>query len=443
MADEVVAQLRGSAAEREAAYAHLLRLEAEHFNATASAATSGDEVAEVAVACASPLCAVLCKPASEVDVTEYHRAWQVLTALCGVDPARVGGECCKPDQVNVYSAWMAPDSVLGEMLAKDPATLTSKDALTAGCAWAPLMVAYTTEVGLDAVNQVAGIDQQQWIEMQMPAMFTYLSATPTDDRNLVLCPLLLDLLRAPEKLPTFTLVGVLAALSTGLTGRPAVLAKLLDQDDDPISVLMAILRQAASPSELVSTAGFSRRPHGWAIFAMRDLVETAQASGTDLSAQLLASGFIDVLMSALRAVEEVGTENIAGNVVSWGVVGILSLLNGEALPQVEAKLKLMPTALRFVKDSKITHYSPFGFTAAIFATIVAANVFGPLCPSLCICTSDSPGLYSYMLHCAALRCDDVSNLAPTSRDLESDLQLTVVKCLRCRQRRRQSIWFRP
>ena len=104
----LVAQLRGAAAEREAAYAHLLQLEAEH----ADGGTVGSgAAAETAVACASPLCEVLCRPAAEVDVRESHRAWQVLTALTGVEPARVGGECCKPGQCNMYTAWMAPDSV--------------------------------------------------------------------------------------------------------------------------------------------------------------------------------------------------------------------------------------------------------------------------------------------------------------------------------------------
>jgi hypothetical protein len=110
-ADEFVAQLRGTAAEREAAFARLLQLEAEHFNANGG--SSGTAVVEIAVACASPLCEVLCKAVSEVDVAEHRRASQVLTALSGVDPGRVGGECWKPDQTNICTAWMAPDSALG------------------------------------------------------------------------------------------------------------------------------------------------------------------------------------------------------------------------------------------------------------------------------------------------------------------------------------------
>ena len=121
-AAELVAQLRsgrGAAAEREAAYARLLQLEAEHFNANGG----GSAVVDIAVACASPLCEVLCKAVSEVDVAEYHRASQVLAALNGVAPARVGGECWKPDQCNVWKVWTAPDSALGVgESSHDPAT---------------------------------------------------------------------------------------------------------------------------------------------------------------------------------------------------------------------------------------------------------------------------------------------------------------------------------
>ena len=134
MAAELIAQLHGGAAEREAAYAELLRREAQH-NASGSAGASSapaaatavrdeelrgmklsalrarameeeldeaavestldaDEpkaalvelllarrpsaeeklMADIAVACASPLCEVLCKPVSEVSVAEYSIA---------------------------------------------------------------------------------------------------------------------------------------------------------------------------------------------------------------------------------------------------------------------------------------------------------------------------------------------------------------------------------
>ena len=78
MAAELVAGLRGGAAEREAAYTELFRLEAEH-EAAGSAGLAG-----VAVACAVPLCEVMCKAVAQVSAAEYRRAAQVLTALSGV-----------------------------------------------------------------------------------------------------------------------------------------------------------------------------------------------------------------------------------------------------------------------------------------------------------------------------------------------------------------------
>ena len=131
MASELIAGLRGGAAEREAAYAELLRREAAHNNASASSGASASEsgstaasastFADIAVACTSPLCEVLCKGISEVNVEEYRRACQVLTALSGSDPARVGGECCKLGQCNLWAkdgVCMTADRARGISLAR-------------------------------------------------------------------------------------------------------------------------------------------------------------------------------------------------------------------------------------------------------------------------------------------------------------------------------------
>jgi hypothetical protein len=265
MAAELIAQLHGGAAEREAAYVELLRRETQHnassspgaSSAPAAATAVRDEelrgmkltalrdrameeeldetavesaldadepkaalvelllarrpsaeeklMADIAVACASPLCEVLCKPVSEVSVAEYHRTWQVLTALSGVDPVRVGGECIKLGQCNWAKVLVAPDSALGVMLAKEPSALTLEDALTAAFANAAYPVQLSTPTGLDANLAVAGMAVLDWIGPLMPALFMMLSAMPADDRNLVLCPLLLELLKAPEKLPDFAM----------------------------------------------------------------------------------------------------------------------------------------------------------------------------------------------------------------------------------------------
>ena len=263
------------------------------------------------------------------------------------------------------------------MVAKEPASLLLEDALTVSLAIAPHMLQVSTSTGFDAAIQAAGIGTMEMLGMFMSANFLFNGATPSDDQNMFLCPLLLELLTAPEKLPDFALGGVLFALQCGVVGRPAVAAKLLDLD--AVAVLMGILRQA-SPTELVSTAGFSRRPHGGALTAIKDLVETAQAGGADLTPQLLSGGLIDTLMSALSAVEEVGADHVFGCVVVSSL-WTLALLDGEALRQIEDKLRAIPSALRYLKDSNITHLADFGITTGTYATIVAGELLA-LCVAL-------------------------------------------------------------
>ena len=158
--------------------------------------------------------------------------------------------------------------------------------------------------------------------------------------------------------------------------------------DDAVAVLMVILHQA-SPTELIATAGFSRRPHGYAFAAMKDLVDTAQAGGADFTTQLLTSGFIDTLMSALSAVEEVGADFVSAHVVVTGALGIPAMLDGEALPQIEDKLRAMPSALRYAKASKIVTMADFGLTAGTFATLVAGELY-VLCALRCGLAGSNP-----------------------------------------------------
>jgi hypothetical protein len=214
----IVANLRGGATEREAAYTELFRREAEHNanggSGSGSAASSGapavraspeelqalswsalraralveehteedveaamddaepkaalvqlllsqkqdlESLAAIGVACASPLCEVLCKAVAEVGVAEYLRASQILTALSGVEPEGMGGECYKPDQCNICTALAAPDSALHMLVTKDPAKLTAEDALAVACLHGALAVQYSTSLGIDAAVHAAGL----------------------------------------------------------------------------------------------------------------------------------------------------------------------------------------------------------------------------------------------------------------------------------------------
>jgi hypothetical protein len=172
-AEELIARLGGGAgrgprdraALRDSACTELRRLEAEHSARGSGKKMSAGPVgagslADIAVACASPLCEVLSKPASEVDAEEYRRAALVLTALSGVDPVRVGGECLKPEQHNLWG-WAASGTALGAALAKEPAALTRDDALVVACANAPFAVQWSTTTAFDSCADAAGISQGQ------------------------------------------------------------------------------------------------------------------------------------------------------------------------------------------------------------------------------------------------------------------------------------------
>jgi hypothetical protein len=189
-----------------------------HVAARSEKAREARAVVDVALACASPLCEVLCKDASEVCVEEYRRCCEVLVLLSGMDPARVGGECTRPDQCTIWSAWSASGSALGVLLAKDPATLTIEDVLTVGCIVAPLWVQFgPLSSGIDAIIEVAGITTLEFLGMLLPAAFLNTIATPADERNLIIGPLLVELMRAPaEQVPDFAMreLNVPLALDT-------------------------------------------------------------------------------------------------------------------------------------------------------------------------------------------------------------------------------------
>ena len=125
--------------------------------------------------------------------------------------------------------------------------------------------------------------------------------------------------------------------------RPAVTAKLLEQD--VVAMLMDVLREV-SPTNLIETAGQARRGHWPALMFMGLCIESAQQHGIDLTAQLLSCGYIDIVVAALSAVEHLGVDHVNGFVVYWGLLGLLTGLEGEALDQIEDKVRvLFPSVL--------------------------------------------------------------------------------------------------
>jgi hypothetical protein len=314
---ELVAQLRSAAAaEREASFAALLTLEQKHGSTTGA---ESEGIASTFEACAIPLCELLLKPVAEVDAAEFRRAALVLTAIGGVAHTRVGAvlsDIRKP--INFWAVlsgtpvgqpWTPPRSALGVALAKDPASLTAEDALTVAVGFSTFLTPMSTSNGMEPAFEAVGITFLDFAAAYFPvrsprpaptppthtaclslfslsvslmflASFSQESsprlgqvnfllqiATPSDDRNLVLVPLMLGLLKAPEALPEFAVASLCFAFADAVMGRPAVAALAIEQG--AISTLMATLRKPAV-SELMVTAGFARVSRAHTILTRAD-----------------------------------------------------------------------------------------------------------------------------------------------------------------------------
>jgi hypothetical protein len=372
MAARLVAQLGGAATDREEAYGALLALEADHHRGDDSAPGG---LAAVAAAVASPLCAVLCKHAAEVGATEYMRCAQVLTALSGVDPVGVGAACVTPDApVTIFDAWLSADSALGAMVAKEPHALVAEDALLNALALAPMMVQWSTWQGMDGPSLASGMtatecfgkDLESWWLLPVDPRFK-------ESRNMVVGPMLLELLRDPESLPTFAMPGALWAFGHCVAGRPAVAAECMRHD--AIDVLVGIMR-ATPRHELIATASFARRGGRAQVLPdMKELVEALQLGGTDVTPQLISTGFIDLIMEAFEAVEQVGHRNVTGHHLCWGLV-LLKELEGECLVEIEQKYREHKVALRYLIDHPVCHSLEQGWSTNTIGAVVAAQLFG-------------------------------------------------------------------
>ena len=376
----LIAKLRGDEVAREEAYAELLRREAEHSGAGGSTTPSPagelegqpESLADIAVAVTAPLCEILCKPLSEVRLGEYCRAWQVVTALSGVDPARVLVEGNKPGQTNLNSVWAAEGSALGLVLAKEPASFTIEDALTLCLGCGALMVQWSSSEGQNPALVGSGLSLAEYVGV-MTDGGQFRLMTRSDEQMSPLCPLLMKLIKAPESLPDFAFGGVLGLLAVLPIGHPSIAAKMLELGG--IDMYMDILRRV-TPAELVTSAGFARRPHGTAMWAMKDLIAHGQ-NQADISSEILACGYIDTCVAALTAVEQVGAEHVNGCVVVCGAIWPLWLIDGVAMPQIEEKLRTIPiSVLRYAKENRIVHFQDMGFTSGTVATILAACTYG-------------------------------------------------------------------
>ena len=130
----------GGAEEREAA---CVAIEAAVLRAAPSAAARDEESAALVIASANPIVRhVLCAASSRIGLEEWRRASLLLFEMTKIDMLSVCAELWRRDEHGVlafFNVWTAPDSVLAEMVAKEPSEWGREDALTAALNMAAIL----------------------------------------------------------------------------------------------------------------------------------------------------------------------------------------------------------------------------------------------------------------------------------------------------------------
>ena len=107
------------------------------------AAARDEESAALVIASANPIVrSVLCAPSSRIGLEEWRRASLLLFEMTKIDMLSVCAELWRRDEHGVlafFNVWTAPDSVLAEMVAKEPSEWGREDALTAALNMAAIL----------------------------------------------------------------------------------------------------------------------------------------------------------------------------------------------------------------------------------------------------------------------------------------------------------------
>jgi hypothetical protein len=152
------------------------------------------EVAEVAIACIAPLIDIMADASTELPA--FKRAALALCTVRDVDrcePGSVGAAVARPapgsSSPHVIAVWTACGGLVDKMLQRPPEELTADDALVAICSVAPFVM--WGAAGIDR----AGCSMDTFASIFPANWFLAGGTRQSNERNLALAPLLMELLR--------------------------------------------------------------------------------------------------------------------------------------------------------------------------------------------------------------------------------------------------------
>eukprot|EP01045_Picozoa_sp_COSAG04_P016866 COSAG04_NODE_1445_length_6714_cov_1.982162_6_plen_541_part_00 len=365
---------KGTAEERERGYASL-------EGAVRAAPPSGggkDEAVTLAAACARALMSdVLCAPASKVNRAEYLRASLLLFEMCKLDAVAVGGK----DQGGTLlhmTLWLAPDTVLSEMLAKPGRDWTHDDAVLAAAQMAAVVPMNC--VGWSGMLAERGLDEMLFLDAWMSAC----PFTPGGDRaqpaDKFVAPalLLLDLVRSEaDSQPEGVIAGAWDALSLMALGN-AIVAKAVFEAG-MLDVFQQTMRRY-SPMERVSR----RTPIATGAFLTFKEVTATLAGAADMEVHvvqpMLDAGAVDIAISTLTAYQMLGNPDEASVcAVAYGALAALEMLNlgsPQAQPIVDKLHSAGVDSFRYLLDHPLVFAAAFGLETGSQATKISALVWG-------------------------------------------------------------------
>ena len=222
-----------------------------------------------------------------------------------------------------------------------------------------------------------GVGALDWLGNYMSycKVSSTVSSAMSDDFMIRLTELLLEIARDPQGVSDLVLAGLWHTMACSLSSRPAVTVSLIEAG--MIEVAIATL-QESSPTEWVTwKTPIGARAAG--LFALGWTMSTLELP-MNKTQLLLDRGYIDVCISALKALElqgprKVEEANVQGIFCCVQLLSTLDLTAPEAVPIVR-QLKGMASTLRFVLDNSLSHMQGIGFTSAGPASAVCALAFG-------------------------------------------------------------------
>eukprot|EP01043_Picozoa_sp_COSAG02_P002319 COSAG02_NODE_53_length_44062_cov_22.860223_29_plen_821_part_00 len=358
--------LTGSRPQRSAAYAALEGYVARRARDTRHAREGS---ATLAAGCIAPLAAVLSRPESEVDASEFRQCAQCIYGLVSLDAVAVGsewlrdGRCWASVVGNNHAAGIAARQSTPEAITHEHVeTLAAAE----GC-FAPLFVG-----GMEPVLAAAEVDDALGVRRECSARFTQCSTSHMMQMSTLLAKALREgALIAGEGL----VVGAWQLMHTLCDGRPEVALHQVQMG--VIEVAIAELR--ATPSGDWVSIERARSPGRFAAIWLALSTMTSHLSAE--RRQLLPGtfeGLLGVAIDTLRAYET--SFNTPDANISVVYFALSTLKNLRSLPTGSGAyadaLREAVSSLRFAVDHPLVYCSDLNMRTDAVVIDIAAELFG-------------------------------------------------------------------